>query len=263
MFIIGNPTNIYLATSFNISFIDYFKTMAIPTVVCGVVSLGVLYLLFRKELKKEMTIEEHDVHVKSRKLVIFDTIILGVCTIVLVISSYIGIEMYLVALAAAIMTLGLLILYSIKKHNTVFLFDGVKRIPWTLAPFLLSMFIIVLTDEGYEINDKISEFYSHGNSILVYGTTSTLSANLINNIPMSVMYSSIIPSGDYGALFSTIIGSNIGAFLTPIGALAGIMWLSILKKYNIKYSFLKFIKYGVIIVIPTLLATLLALYIVL
>ncbi len=263
MFIIGNPTNIYLATSFNLGFLDYFKVMILPTIAAGSVSLGVLYLLFRKELKEEMVIEAKDAHVKSRKLVISDVIILGVCTLILIVSNYIGIEMYLVALFCALMMLGLLVLYSIKKHNTVFLFDGVKRIPWNLAPFLLSMFVIVLTDKGYQINDKIREFYNHGNSILVYGGSSTLASNLINNIPMSVFYSSIIPENDLGALFSTIIGSNIGAFLTPIGALAGIMWLSILKKYEIKYSFLSFIKYGVIIVIPTLCASLLTLFLVL
>ena len=263
MFIIGNPTNIYLATSFNLGFLDYFKVMILPTIAAGSVSLGVLYLLFRKELKEEMVIEAKDAHVKSRKLVISEVIILGVCTLILIVSNYIGIEMYLVALFCALMMLGLLVLYSIKKHNTVFLFDGVKRIPWNLAPFLLSMFVIVLTDKGYQINDKIREFYNHGNSILVYGASSTLASNLINNIPMSVFYSSIIPENDLGALFSTIIGSNIGAFLTPIGALAGIMWLSILKKYEIKYSFLSFIKYGVIVVIPTLCASLLTLFLVL
>ena len=263
MFIIGNPTNIYLATSFEIGFLEYFLKMALPTVVGGMVSLAILYLVFRKELKKEMIIEYHDVHVKSHKLVVSDVIILGFCTLVLVVSSYIGLEMYLVALACALMMLALLILYSIKKHNTVFLFDGFKRIPWSLAPFLVSMFIIVLTDDHYHITERIRASFNYGNDIFTYGISSTLMCNLINNIPMSVLYSSIIPSGNLKALFSTIIGSNIGAFLTPIGALAGIMWLSILKKYDIKYGFLSFMKYGVIVAIPTLVATLLTLMIVL
>ena len=40
--------------------------------------------------------------------------------------------------------------------------------------------------------------------------------------------------------------------LAPIGALAGIMFSSLLNKYDIKFSFLSFIKYGSIISIPTL-----------
>ncbi len=36
MFVIGNPTNIYLATSYNITFLEYFKVIAVPTLVTGV-----------------------------------------------------------------------------------------------------------------------------------------------------------------------------------------------------------------------------------
>jgi hypothetical protein len=49
-----------------------------------------------------------------------------------------------------------------------------------------------------------------------------------------------------------IIGSNIGAFLTPIGALAGIMFSSFVNEHEVKFSFLDFIKYGAIIAIPTI-----------
>ena len=71
---------------------------------------------------------------------------------------------------------------------------------------------------------------------------------------MSVLYSSIetnLPASSLnGALYSSIIGSNIGAFITPVGALAGIMWMGILKRHEVKYSFKDFIKYGVIIGAP-------------
>jgi arsenical pump membrane protein len=65
---------------------------------------------------------------------------------------------------------------------------------------------------------------------------------------MSVLFTKVLENRSEIALFSTIIGSNIGAYLTPVGALAGIMWMSILKKHNISYSFKDFIKYGLIIV---------------
>jgi arsenical pump membrane protein len=65
------------------------------------------------------------------------------------------------------------------------------------------------------------------------------------------------------ATYSTIIGSNIGAYLTPIGALAGIMWMQTLAKHNIKFNFLDFIKYGIVVSIPTLLMALLGLSLIL
>ena len=77
---------------------------------------------------------------------------------------------------------------------------------------------------------------------------------------MSILFSNF-PKGLTGAcynqaIYASIVGSNIGAYLTPIGALAGIMWMSILKKQGVDMTFLKFTEYGLIVAIPTLLATL-------
>lgn len=80
---------------------------------------------------------------------------------------------------------------------------------------------------------------------------------------MSVLYADIIhhmpllPQQALNrAIYSSIIGSNIGAYLTPIGALAGMMWMRILKKEDIDLSFGKFVSYGALISIPTMLITL-------
>ena len=80
---------------------------------------------------------------------------------------------------------------------------------------------------------------------------------------MSVLFSSVphmsLEINNIKAIYATIIGSNIGAFLTPIGALAGIMFTSLLSKYEVNYGFKKFVKYGIIISIPTLLVALVTL----
>ena len=59
-----------------------------------------------------------------------------------------------------------------------------------------------------------------------------------------------------GAIYATVVGSNLGAYLTPVGALAGILWMSLLKKQGVKFGYLDFLRYGAIISIPTLAATL-------
>ena len=60
-----------------------------------------------------------------------------------------------------------------------------------------------------------------------------------------------------------MVGSNIGAYLTPVGALAGIMWSSILRRFGVHFSFRKFLLYGAAVALPTLAAALTGLYIVL
>ena len=143
--------------------------------------------------------------------------------------------------------------------------ETIIRAPWTLIPFVLSMFVIVLALKENGVTIKLGEILGLDGNIFNYGLSSFICANIINNIPMSLFFTEILNSVGLvqnGAIYATIIGSNIGAFLTPIGALAGIMWMSILKKQNIEMSFMKFTKYGFIIGIPTILASLLVLMLV-
>lgn len=154
----------------------------------------------------------------------------------------------------------------IKRKKLNILSKTLKRAPWELIPFVLSMFIIVLSLEEYKVTSMVCSALGNDFSILKYGVLSFLSANILNNIPMSVAASSVTQyiTGEsfLPATYACIIGSNIGAYLTPLGALAGIMWQGILNKMEIDFSFKDYFRFGVIISIPVLLAALLGLMIV-
>ena len=118
---------------------------------------------------------------------------------------------------------------------------------------------MALSKEG--VSAEIGNFLSQFNPMWSYGLSSFFLANLMNNLPMSIFYAdllSFLPSSE-SALFATIISSNLGAILTPIGALAGIMWMRILKEHDLKFSFGKFTLYGLVVSIPTLLVAFAAL----
>ena len=269
MFIIGNPTNIYLATSAGITFLGYLKVMLIPTVIAGLVELLIVFLLFRKQLKEPICNDEPEiVHVDSKVDLIVGLIHLLVCLVFLIISPYIDVEMWLISLiCAGSLLICSLIIRLVKRKEWFYLGDCFKRLPYQLIPFILSMSIIVITLNYQGIADKIGELLNHGVLILNYGISSFVFANIINNIPMSILFSNIpvaLTNGEYlKAIYASIIGSNIGAFLTPIGALAGIMFSNLLNKYDMHFSFLDFIKYGAIVSIPVLTVALTILAIVL
>ena len=91
MFVIGNPTNIYLATSAGITFIDYFKVMAIPTLCAGIVETLIIYLVFHKKLKQPLEVEETEgVKIESKFDLFGGVAHLLICLIFLIISSYIN-----------------------------------------------------------------------------------------------------------------------------------------------------------------------------
>lgn len=266
MLIIGNPTNIYLATANGIGFGAYMAHMLLPTLFAGIIAFLLLLMIFRKPLSQPISIKEEKPAIRDKGLVIIGLLHLAFCTILLILSSYIGLEMWYITLGFAVSLFLCVTIYKKKKGvKERVLLHTIMRAPWELIPFVLSMFLLVLTLDRYQVTTIISDFFGTDHLVWKYGIASFLSANVMNNIPMSVAFSSIVshlPEADrLPAAYASIIGSNIGAYFTPLGALAGIMWSGILNKMGIPFSFRKYISYGIRISIPVLIATLLGLLI--
>jgi len=264
--IIGNPTNIYLAGAYGIDFIEYFENMVLPTISSGIVSLVILYLLFRKELNRKVDLvspEHEKAKIKDKGLLIIGLSTLGVCIVLLTVSSYINLEMWIITLGLLFINMVATSIYVVaKKEKIHIIFDTVKRGPYQLVPFVISMFTLVLGIQITGITDEISSLLmSVPNITFSYGLTSFLSANIINNIPMSILYSELV-SSDIHSVYAAIIGSNLGAILSPIGALAGIMWCNLLKQNNVKFSFAQFVENGLIVSLPSIFICLLVLAII-
>lgn len=270
LFVIGNPTNIYLATSAGVDFLAYFRIMALPTLLAGGVSLLVLWLLFRKRLRTP--IEACELAPEA----IDDPVALGVgtvhlagATLLLAVSSYLRLEMVWIALGFAVsLVLCTLLLCRLRSARPTLLLAACRRLPFELIPFVLSMFVLVSGMRYTGLTDLLASVLVTGQPIFSVGISSFLTANLINNIPMSVLFSSIMetvqdPALYQGGVFAAVIGSNIGAYLTPVGALAGVMWSAILRRFGVQFSFRKFLLYGAAVALPTLAAALAGLWLVL
>ena len=271
--VIGNPTNIYLAESHGITFLSYLTTMFVPALACGVVSAIVIYLIFRKSLKasidNQTTIESEPYEHNGKNIdriekfpLTIALVHLIVCIALLTVSDFINLETYLICLVLAISLIIFNLFYRLYKKTGVYkIAKSLKKLPFELIPFVLSMFVLVLSLKTNGATDYLKNLLSTNNKIdgLIFGFASAGCANLLNNIPMSVLFAEVVPAGNHLALYGAIIGSNIGAFITPVGALAGIMWNKILKSYEVDLPFSKFVLYGTITAIPTLLTAILLL----
>lgn len=262
--IIGNPTNIYLASAYGLDFVAYLKISIIPTVFAGICSFFCLYLTFGKKLSAPIAGEAEVQAIHDKFQLWVGIIHLVACTVLLAIGSYVGLQMWLVALAAAV---SLFIISAatalVRKTKPQELIGCIKRIPYELVPFILSMFVMIVILDQKGITGQMGEILGSDYSVLVYGISSFFAANVLNNIPMSVLYSSVIAEAGAGlpAVFATVIGSNLGAYFTPVGALAGIMFSSIVNRQGLKFGYLDFLKMGVAVAIPALLAALGGLYV--
>ncbi len=258
LLLIGNPTNIYISAAFEIGFADYLIQMVLPTVAAGLVSLFVMLLLFRKKLRGKLEVETRVEPVNDKPLMWVALIHLAACVVMLALSQYIGFEMWLISLCmgcSAVICSVVCLAMRRKKLNPVG--RAVLHMPFETIPFVIGMFVLVLGLELSGLTEAAGTFLQRDGSVFSYGLLSFLACNVLNNIPMSVLFSKILAfGGTQGQIFATVIGSNLGAFLTPVGALAGIMFVNLLKQNGVKLSTKKFVLYGFSIGVPAILASL-------
>ena len=269
--IIGNPTNIYLMSGTGVSFPAYTARMILPTLLAGLVSLGVLYLLFRKKLKDPLNPEESPAPRVDLPTEVVGLCHLGGCILLLSVSSFMDLPMWLITCLFFVSLIVFTMAISFFRRRAPFLIARcIIRAPWDLAPFVISMFILVLALDKYGITAALGGFLSRpdtlGGTVASFGVSSFFAANIVNNIPMSVLYSSVIGGMGSGALttaalFAAVIGSNLGAFFTPTGALAGIMWTGQLHDHGVPFSFVRFVRYGATVAVPAIGAALLGLWV--
>ena len=262
--IIGNPTNIYLATAHGVNFLDYLKVMTLPTLAAGLIAFVLLYGLFRRQLQAPISGKAEDIVIKDKMRLAIGLLHLGICTLILVFSSYLQVEMWKVAFFSALsLFLCASVVSALRGEVAVGLTACLRRAPWQLIPFVLSMFVLTIALKDCGFTALFAKILGSDYPILSYGLASFFTANVINNIPMSVLFCSVMENLpallQVKAMYATVIASNLGAFFSPIGALAGIMWMSILKDHDLSFSYAQFLKIGLTIALPTLLVSVLVL----
>ena len=72
------------------------------------------------------------------------------------------------------------------------MYRTIVRLPFELIPFVFSMFTIVLSLDYVGVTSQLGKVLSVADSTYLFGALSVLVSNIINNIPMSVFFSSIL-----------------------------------------------------------------------
>lgn len=244
LLIIGNPTNIYIARMFQIDFMNYLQVMALPTLVTGLSSLAILYLIFHHHLKQPISKPNmiinppHDSYRLGLWMLLFA---IGF----MIVSQWIGIPMDVLTILSALILISLLLIFYPRDTH---LANTIRRLPYEMLPFFLSMAILVKVFDYVGFTVEFGLWLETFPTLYSYGFTSFIASNFMNNIPMSLWFSNLLMATEslhVPAMYASIIGSNLGAILTPVGALAGLMWMRILKEKQVELSFGQFVVYGI------------------
>lgn len=251
-FLTTNVSNLYLGSFFGITYFDYLTKLTPVSLILMLILYVLLILVFYKDLKVKIEVEVEKEPIKNKFLLCLGLTSLILTTIFLIISNLINVEMYLITLIFALIDLVIGSIYcAIKKEDKIYILKPVKTLPYEFIPFLISMFIIISslnqTDLLVQIGNLLNSIESIEAEVFAYGLTSAISANLVNNVPMSLLYANILNANALTTLdnvYAAILASNLCALITPCGALSSLMFMRICKENEVKISYLDYMKFA-------------------
>lgn len=257
--LIGNLTNIIIGQVFNISFISFLIYMIIPHTIILISQYFILKKIFKKQLQGKILTDEEiaEIHGKldqrlpNKKKNIITIVIMILVIIFSSFNELLSIKLWTITTIGASIVL-LINIKNIKKR--------LQALPWNVVIFALVFIVLTYklqqTDAVIKISQHFSIFFKNiWSSVFFSSFFSAISSGIINNIPTSFSLSSIFfnitttldASIHQATAFGLVLGTNLGALFSPVGALATILWVTLIRQkgYNIKIK--DFIPLGILV----------------
>ncbi|HEX2864294.1 MAG TPA: arsenic transporter, partial [Deinococcales bacterium] len=284
--IVSNLTNIISADLFDLRFDRYAAVMLPVDLAAVAASLAVLLLVFRRAVPRGYDLTR----LKAPAEAVRDprTFRAGLAVMALLVAGYfaagpLGVPVSLVAATAAVVLmavasravplgpprLGVALLGP--EEAVIDVPRVLKHAPWQVVLFSLGMYLVVyaLRDAGLTraLAGVLRGLSGGGIWFAALGTgfiTAGLSS-VTNNLPamligaLSVASVPATPLAHQAMVYANVVGCDLGPKITPIGSLATLLWLHILARRGLTVSWGQYFRLGVVLTLPVLLVTLLAL----
>jgi Na+/H+ antiporter NhaD/arsenite permease-like protein len=243
---LGNPQNFIIATAGVIKnpFLDFFRYLALPTVLNLLVVFFMVRIFYRKHFVNETinhikdSIEDVELAKISKISIVllFSLIILKI--ILAFLKSSLNIELVHITLLSA-----LPILIFSKKRNEI-----IKKIDWHTLIFFASMFVLMQSVWETGIFQSIFERLNFDVlSVSAILLVSVIMSQFISNVPMVTLYLPILLEAGAGVkeLVTLAAGSTVAGNLFILGAASNVIIIqSAEKRTGDTITFWEFTKIG-------------------
>ena len=268
--VVSNLVNIVSADFFGIHFMAYAQQMFVPFIFSVLASIGVLLLFFRKQIPKnyDCTILPTPASaVKDQALFKLSFVLLTVLLLGYFLSSFVAIPVSFITSVIALIFLALA-----QKSKVVATQRVLRGAPWAIVFFSLGMYVVVygLRNAGLTqmLTAVIEQATTQGLFVatISMGFIAALISSVMNNMPtvmidaLAIADTSATGTMKDALIYANVIGSDLGPKFTPIGSLATLLWLHVLKQKGITISWGYYMKVGILLTLPVLFITLVGLY---
>ncbi|SFA71944.1 MULTISPECIES: arsenic transporter [unclassified Bacillus (in: firmicutes)] len=259
--------------------------MFVPGVLGLLFLSSLLFLVFYKDLPRTLNIPSHhrqmdftkkhplqseselSSSMQNNKLMVLVIVFVFLVRIGLFVASYLNFPVSIVAVIGSVILLGWRWIYL--RLNPL---DVLVKTPWHIFVFAFNMYVVIYGLHNIGLTDflvsnlepMLDDNLFHAS--ITMGTILTILSNLFNNHPALMVGTLTLTEMNLDPIIlktiylANIIGSDIGSLLLPIGTLATLIWMHILRKAKVKISWKQYIRVTAITIPPTVLFTLLCLY---
>ncbi len=248
----GNPMNLVVAHRAGIGFNAYALHM-IPVAIAGwIAAYLALAWYFRHELSDQAPARGELPPAtgldRSARIVL---VITAASVASYPILTLLGYELWLVAVPTALACVIIALRHGVATRR---LAAGVS---WELLPFVFGVLVLATALSRAGVTDALATVYASSSAPLpTVGVVGAAGSALLNNHPMALLHSVALEGAPDSLVYAALIGGDLGPRLLPIGSLAGLLWLHILRVRRVPIPLGMFVRVGLVVTIPSLLVSL-------
>jgi arsenical pump membrane protein len=253
---ISNPANLVLYGGKMPPLGQWFGSFALPSVAAIVVTFVALRWAERKRLAGTCADDvTRDPLTPGGKAALAG---IGATALLLLSMSALDLPLGLPTCAAGVGTT--LLVCALAKRAPI----GVARsVSWSVLPLVAGLFVLVEALDRTGVIGAVAQGLrglarepAHGAAIA--GTTLAFASNLMNNLPAGLVASMAVVQAHPPRLIvdALLIGVDLGPNLSITGSLATILWLQAIRREGEDVGFWRFLRVGIVTMIPALIAAL-------
>jgi arsenical pump membrane protein len=246
---VSNLTNLLAFHASKLSFTRFAALMALPTIA----AVAVEWVVFRRFFSIDLGRPRHPGARPARpELPRFALTVLALTLVGFALSSVLGIEpVWFAAAGATAITIPAL------ARRTATPLELARAAEPGFLIFVLGLGVIVAAASGNGLATAVRAVLPAGGSLpdlLAIAALSAILANLVNNLPATLILVPVVAAAGPGPVLATLIGVNIGPNLTYVGSLATLLWRRILRAEDTDVELGEFIRLGALTVPASLVA---------